>query len=57
MMNKEQISRLEDAFAKLQAYLEQPKPTLVLDEGGKPVEFSFMPLQQYGNLRTKSYEG
>ena len=56
-LNKEQTTRLEQAFANLQGYLREPRPTLVMDEGGRPVEFSFFPLEQYGGLRTRTYQG
>ncbi|MBP1558745.1 MAG: NFACT family protein [Oscillospiraceae bacterium] len=56
-LNKEQTTRLTAAFAALKNHLEDPAPTLVLDEGGRPIEFSYLPLEQYGNLRRRSYEG
>ena len=56
-LDSRQTERLTEAFAHLQKHLEDPCPTLVLDEGGRPVEFSFLPLGQYGNLRTRTYEG
>lgn len=52
-----ETERLSAAFADLQAHLRRPEPTLVLDEGGRPVEFSFLPLEQYGDLRRRSYCG
>jgi len=56
-LTEEETGRLTEAFAYLQRHLQQPCPTLVLDEGGRPIEFSFLPLRQYGSLRTRTYEG
>ncbi len=56
-LSSQEAQRLTAAFAELQSHLAKPCPTLVLDEGGRPVEFSFLPLRQYGSLRTRSYEG
>lgn len=39
-----EISALKSIVIKNEA-----KPTMVLDESGKPMEFSFMPVTQYGN--------
>lgn len=39
-----EISALKSIVTKNEA-----KPTMVLDESGKPMEFSFMPITQYGN--------
>lgn len=39
-----EISALKSIVIKGEA-----KPTMVLDESGKPMEFSFMPVTQYGN--------
>ena len=39
-----EISALKSIVIKGEA-----KPTMVLDESGKPMEFSFMPITQYGN--------
>ena len=39
-----EISALKNIVIKGEA-----KPTMVLDESGKPMEFSFMPVTQYGN--------
>ncbi|MGN1315933.1 MAG: NFACT family protein [Acutalibacteraceae bacterium] len=39
-----EISSLKSIVTKGEA-----KPTMVLDESGKPMEFSFMPITQYGN--------
>lgn len=37
-------------------YYNHPVYTTVFDTDGKPSEFSFMPLLQYGKLETKTYE-
>ena len=37
-------------------YYNNPQYTTVYDENGKPSEFSFMPLMQYGDLPTKTYD-
>lgn len=37
-------------------YYNHPVYTTVFDTDGKPSEFSFMPLLQYGELETKTYE-
>lgn len=37
-------------------YYNHPVYTTVFDADGKPSEFSFMPLLQYGELETKTYE-
>ena len=37
-------------------YYNNPQYTTIYDENGKPSEFSFMPLLQYGDLPTKSYD-
>lgn len=39
-----EISALKSIVIK-----DEAKPTMVLDESGKPMEFSFMPVTQYGN--------
>ncbi len=57
LLNKEHRTRLCSAFEGFLHHLDRPKPTSVLDEGGRPVEFSFMPLEQYGSYTTKLYDG
>jgi len=56
-LSEQETARLTQAFFNLKHYLENPCPTLVMDEGGRPTEFSFLPLKQYGSLRTRTYEG
>ncbi len=58
LLNKEHRTRLTTAFEQFLQALGQPRPTIVFDEGGRPVEFSFIPLSQYGaSYPTKTYEG
>ena len=55
-LSDEQKQTVTDVVEKVKEYYNNPQYTTVYDDNGKPSEFSFMPLMQYGNLATKSYE-
>ena len=55
-LNDEQRQSVKDAVDTVVGYYNNPQYTTVYDESGKPSEFSFMPLMQYGGLPTKKYE-
>ena len=55
-LDDEQKQSVIKAVDDVVAYYNNPQYTTVYDESGKPSEFSFMPLLQYGELPTKSYE-
>ena len=55
-LSDEQKQTVTDVVEKVKEYYNNPQYTTVYDDDGKPSEFSFMPLMQYGNLATKSYE-
>ena len=55
-LSDEQKQTVTDVVEKVKEYYNNPQYTTVYDDDGKPSEFSFMPLMQYGDLATKSYE-
>ena len=55
-LSDEQKQTVTDVVEKVKEYYNNPQYTTVYDDNGKPSEFSFIPLMQYGNLATKSYE-
>ena len=55
-LSDEQKQTVTDVVEKVKEYYNNPQYTTVYDDNGKPSEFSFMPLMQYGDLSTKSYE-
>lgn len=55
-LSDEQKQTVTDVVEKVKEYYNNPQYTTVYDDNGKPSEFSFMPLMQYGDLATKSYE-
>ena len=55
-LGDEQKQAVEKAVGEVVAYYGNPQYTTVYDESGKPSEFSFMPLLQYGQLPTKGYD-
>jgi len=55
-LSDEQKQSVKDAVDAVVGYYNNPQYTTVYDENSKPSEFSFMPLLQYGELPTKSYE-
>ncbi len=55
-MNEMQQYAVKSAIKTLVDYYKTPEYTTVYDQNGKPVEFSFMPLNQYGELPSKKYD-
>ena len=55
-LSDEQKQTVTDVVEKVKEYYNNPQYTTVYDDNGKPSEFSFMPLMQYGDFATKSYE-
>ena len=55
-LSDEQKLSVKSAVDTVVEYYNNPQYTTVYDDNGKPSEFSFMPLMQYGDLATKSYE-
>lgn len=49
---KEKVKKITDNVIE---YYNNPVYTTVFDNDGKPIEFSFMPLTQYGDLKTETY--
>ena len=56
----EEWERLRFWFARARRLLEEDRarPVLVLDEDGRPADFAFLPIEQYGHARfTREYDG
>ncbi len=54
-LNDDEISRLGEEIEKLKTL--EPKPCAVIDPSGKPLDFSFYPITQYGeNAKIKYFE-
>ncbi len=47
------IKQISNALETVVHYLENPVLTVLYDKGGKPKEFSFMPIKQYGDYYTE----
>ena len=55
LMTDEQYSRLSFALSNLKKTLEEtPTPTMLCDQTKKPIEYSFLPINQYGHTLISS---
>lgn len=58
-LRADHFDRLERAVDELKTVLieNRPTPTALVEQGGKPLDFSFIPIHQYGQMATqKVYE-
>ncbi len=55
-LGENQKSAVTSAAKTVVEYYNNPNYTTVYDESGKPIEFSFMPLLQYGDLERKNFD-
>lgn len=55
-LDDSQKNAVTSAAKTVVEYYNNPNYTTVYDESGKPIEFSFMPLLQYGGLERKNFD-